>query len=148
MDDIPTDVIVEFLDEYREAFNAFNISKSGKIQPDEIDRIMHILNQQPTRGEIADILETFCQSQEISFINFTKLLVNSSRNYDQEATIRDVFLCFDRNGDGMVNASELQFVLQQLGIPAERQELEDLCNEFGGEISFKDFALVFCRFEV
>jgi len=43
-------------------------------------------------------------------------MVLVTRNFDREETLRNAFLCFDRNCDGNVNASELLFVLKSLGI--------------------------------
>ena len=83
----------------------------------------------------------------MTFLEFTKLMVTNTRNYDQEETLREVFLAFDRNGDGTLAPGELHCCLTWMGMQVARDDLEELCNEFGGEIKFKDFCKTIGKFD-
>ena len=83
MDQISHEVVVELIEEYREAFYTIDTNRSGVITPKELERFLKLMNQQPSQEELHDIFETFCRNPEsMTFLEFAKLMVTNTRNYD------------------------------------------------------------------
>eukprot|EP00703_Trepomonas_sp_PC1_P003454 JAP93152.1 Calmodulin [Trepomonas sp. PC1] len=147
--DIPTDLIEDLLNEYKETFVAMDQDGDGLITKADFERLLFTLNQKPSQEELDDMYSAIDpENQKINFTQFIKLLVVLHRHFDREETLRSVFLCFDRNGDGNLGTSEILYVLKQLGIQVSRQEVEDVVQEQGGCIGFEQFCKVFGRYEL
>lgn len=147
--DIPTDLIEDLLNEYKETFVAMDQDGDGFVTKADVERLLFSLNQKPTPDEIEDIYTVLDpDNQKINFTQFVKLLVVVHRSFDREETLRSVFLAFDRNGDGNLGTAEIFYVLRQLGIQVQRQEIEDIVQEQGGCIGFEQFCKVFGRYEL
>ncbi len=44
IDNIPTDILTELVEEYREAFSAFDLDGDGKVDANDILRILTLCN--------------------------------------------------------------------------------------------------------
>ncbi|CAI2374083.1 unnamed protein product [Moneuplotes crassus] len=60
-----------------------------------------------------------------------------------EDQLREVFNTFDRDGNGSIDAEEIQKVIQELGLDAKSSEIENLISEAdkdgNGKIEFDEF---------
>ena len=48
---------------------------------------------------------------------------------DTEEEIRETFLFFDKNGDGLITARELKMVMCNLGVKVTDEEINDMIQE-------------------
>ncbi|CAL5989821.1 Calmodulin [Hexamita inflata] len=150
MEDIPQELLEDVINEYKEAFQTLDQDRDGFITVADIARLLSSLNQKPTQNELNDLMLTLDpeQSGQISFIQFVKLLVLVNRNFDREESLRSVFLCFDRNGDGNLNSQEIYYVLKAINLNISRAEVEEIVGEFGGQIGFEQFCRAFGRLDM
>lgn len=120
--DIPQELMEDIINEYKEAFNILDQDGDGAIKSEDIERLLITMNQKPSAEEMKDIMLTLDPEQtgEISFIQFIKFSIMCQRTFNREATLRNVFLAFDRNGDGNLNASELFYVMKALKMNVTR----------------------------
>ncbi|XP_019640276.1 PREDICTED: calmodulin-like [Branchiostoma belcheri] len=62
---------------------------------------------------------------------------------DRIKELQDAFLVFDKDGDGMINTSELATVMRSLGMNPTEAEIQDMMAEMdadgSGEIDFDEF---------
>ena len=49
---------------------------------------------------------------------------------DREVAIRDAFQTFDRDGNGLINATELRHVMTNIGEKLTEQEVDEMIREF------------------
>jgi Ca2+-binding EF-hand superfamily protein len=63
--------------------------------------------------------------------------------------LHETFKAFDKNGNGMIEANELQTLLRQLGHPATQEEAQQFLNmidyDGNGVITFDEFVIVMAQ---
>ncbi|CAH3176449.1 unnamed protein product, partial [Porites evermanni] len=68
---------------------------------------------------------------------------------EQIAEIKEVFSCYDKDGDGTITTEELGTVMRSLGQNPTDAELQDMVNELdtngNGKIEFDEFLPMMCR---
>ncbi|EOO00672.1 putative calmodulin protein [Phaeoacremonium minimum UCRPA7] len=68
---------------------------------------------------------------------------------EQIAELKDVFVSFDKNGDGVITAEELGTVMRSLGQNPTDEELHDMISEVDidntGSIDFNEFVEMMAR---
>lgn len=150
MENFPIELREDLLQEFKDAFLVFDHDADGEISAQDIENVLKAFDQKPTTDELKSLMEVIDQSGtgKITFIQFVKLLVLSQTCFDREETLRAVFLCFDRNGDGNIGPAELHYVMKTLGINFSRQDAEELLGEFGGVIGIEQFCKLFGRTEL
>jgi len=87
--------------------------------------------QNPTEAELQDMIKQVDtdNSGEIDFAEFLTMMAKQMKNEDTEEEIKEAFKVFDRDGNGVINASELRFVLTTLGEKLTNEEVEDMLKE-------------------
>ena len=62
---------------------------------------------------------------------------------DQEDQLREAFMVFDKNGDGFLSSSELQYAMTSLGERLSSEELHGLMSEADldgdGQLNYEEF---------
>lgn len=131
--------------ELREAFEIFDKDQDGYITIKELAEIMRNLGNPPTEGEIQDMIAEvdIDGNGNINFQEYISLMARRMRDGDLEEEMKQVFKLFDRDGNGLVGASELKSVMIGIGEKITDDEVEDMIREADkdgdGYISYQEF---------
>ncbi|KAH0571270.1 Calmodulin [Spironucleus salmonicida] len=148
MDDIPQELLVDFLEEIRDSFRVFDPNNTGKITLPQIEKVMNTCSLKPTLQELNEMKDILMQEDFIDFTQYTRIYADSKLNHPKQEQWREIFKAFDRNCDGYVGVSEIKFVLESMGVQVDRDEIQEMINQYNGEIGFQDFCRIFGKFEV
>ena len=82
-------------------------------------------------------------SGEIEFPEFLSLMQKKLAQAESPDEMKEAFRIFDRDGSGTVTASELKYVMNNLGESVDEAMVEEMIREADadgdGELSFSDF---------
>lgn len=133
------------ISELREAFEIFDRDQDGYITIKELADIMRNLGNPPTEGEIQDMINEvdIDGNGNINFQEYISLMARRMRDGDLEEEMKQVFKLFDRDGNGLVGASELKSVMIGIGEKITDDEIDDMIREADkdgdGFISYHEF---------
>lgn len=139
------------LDEFRDAFAAFDKDGGGSIDAAELKSLMASVGQVPTDAEVNEMvrLADADGSGSIDFPEFVTLMAHKMAEADSEERIRGAFSVFDYTGDGFIDAEELRNLMINVGEPATiedvRQVLSDVDRDGDGQINYSEFTKVRLR---
>ncbi|KAJ6239460.1 calmodulin [Anaeramoeba flamelloides] len=142
-----TELSKEKLEEYRSAFEMFDLNNSGLITSDELASMFHNFQQFPTKEELKSMIDNYASnSQEgINFEGFCKLMQRSEKLDTNE--MKEAFSVFDQNHDGVIDQQELHNLMKNIGEEFTENQIAILMNEIDfdkdGAISFEDFKKLF-----
>ena len=79
----------------------------------------------------------------IDFKEFLGLMARKMRDTDTEEELIEAFKVFDRDGNGLISANELQHVMSSLGENVTEEEVEEMIKEADldgdGYINYEEF---------
>ena len=137
------------------AFSIFDKDDSGKISHTEMMGVLRLLGNNPTNGELEDIIRSIDLNKDgfIDFDEFARVWwVREQQQIeaDFEDELQLAFGVFDTDGSGFITREELREKLTTLGEKLSEEEVEELLAEAdtdkSGTISFEEFkALPFWR---
>lgn len=121
--------------EMKIVFDMFDGNKDGKICGKDLHRFMGRLGIDMSEQEARSVLQSVDSNSDgcVNFDEFYSLYKSLNDDFEateteaaaeEDDTLNEVFKVFDRNGDGVITAHELQEVLMTLGIP-EGRDLSD-----------------------
>ncbi|KAH8381938.1 hypothetical protein KR009_001095, partial [Drosophila setifemur] len=131
--------------EFKEAFSQFDKDATGTISTRELGAVMRILGQNPTEGELQDLISEIDANGngQIDFNEFCQLMAKQMRETDTEEEMREAFKIFDRDGDGFISPAELRFVMINLGEKVTDEEIDEMIREADfdndGMINYEEF---------
>jgi len=131
--------------ELREAFEIFDRDRDGYITIKELAEIMRNLGHPPTEGEVQDMISEvdIDGNGNINFQEYISLMARRMRDGDLEEEMKQVFRLFDRDGNGLVGASELKSLMLGIGEKITDDEVEDMIREADkdgdGYVSYQEF---------
>jgi len=141
---VPEALIVEYLD----AFGEYDSNSSGIVSTKVLGSLLRKVGENPSEAEIQDLVNevdpdaTGC----FKFPNFLKMMAQKIDDVNAEDEIREAFKVFDSDGNGFINRQELGFVMLNLGLEMEKEEIESLINEIDidgdGQINYEEFYLM------
>ncbi|KAJ7040704.1 putative calmodulin [Mycena alexandri] len=122
----------EQISEFKEAFSLFDKDGDGTITTLELGTVMRSLGQNPTEGELQDMIN-----------EFLAMMAKKFQDTDSEEEIRQAFQVFDKDGNGTISVTELQQVMKSLGEKLTDREVEEMIREADtdgdGEINYDEF---------
>ena len=137
------------------AFGIFDKDDSGKISHTEMMGVLRLLGNNPTNGELEDIIRAIDLNKDgfIDFDEFARVWwvrEQQQLEADFETELELAFKVFDTDGSGVITREELREKLTTLGEKLSEEEVEELLAEAdtdkSGTISFEEFkALPFWR---
>ena len=137
------------------AFSIFDKDDSGKISHTEMMGVLRLLGNNPTNGELEDIIRAIDLNKDgfIDFDEFARVWwvrEQQQLEADFETELELAFKVFDTDGSGVITREELREKLTTLGEKLSEEEVEELLAEAdtdkSGTISFEEFkALPFWR---
>jgi Ca2+-binding EF-hand superfamily protein len=89
----------------------------GTITTLELGTVMRSLGQNPTEGELQDMINEVDADGNgtIDFNEFLAMMAKKFQDTDSEEEIRQAFTVFDKDGNGTISVTELQQVMRSLG---------------------------------
>ncbi|KAJ3006795.1 UNVERIFIED_CONTAM: hypothetical protein HDU68_003885, partial [Siphonaria sp. JEL0065] len=139
--------------EFREAFSLFDKDGDGTITTKELGTVMRSLGQNPTDGELQDMINEVDGdgNGNIDFEEFITMMARKLKDSDAEAEIREAFRVFDKDGVGFITVGQLRQVMQNLGENLTEQEINEMFCEADidgdGKIDFEEFvSMMVCVF--
>jgi len=89
----------------------------GTITTRELGTVMRSLGQNPTEGELQDMINEVDADGNgtIDFPEFLTMMARKMRDTDSEEEIKEAFKVFDKDGNGFISAAELRHVMTNLG---------------------------------
>jgi centrin-1 len=106
----------------------FDVDGSGSISPQELKVAMQSLGFESKNQTIFEIVSALDKdrSGDISFEEFTELMVSSSSKADTREDILHVFNLFDTDGSGKITFEDLKRVAEELGEEITDEELKNM----------------------
>ena len=138
----------EEIEEIRQAFELFDSSGEGKLDPKELISSMKALNydkENPTMYNLLADLETFNskKNERITFDEYVTAINAKLRDSESKEGVRRIFDMFidDPNSD-TININSLRKVALELGENMSNDDLKDMLertSSSGKEITFDEF---------
>ena len=131
--------------EFKEAFDIFDVDGGGTITAEELGEVMKSLGQKPTRAQLESMVREIDADGDgaIDFPEFLTMMLRKINEGDPERELRDVFTVFDKDQSGTISADELKSVMKVIGEKLTEQEIEDairLADTTGdGEVDYDEF---------
>ena len=133
------------MQEFKEAFDIFDVDGGGTITAEELGEVMKSLGQKPTRAQLEAMVREIDADGDgaIDFPEFLTMMLRKMNEGDPERELRDVFTVFDKDQSGTISADELKSVMKVIGEKLTEQEIEDairLADTTGdGEVDYDEF---------
>ena len=141
------------MDELRDVFALFaNKGLHGthhgtlSISTKDLGTVIRNLDQNPSEAEIQDWVKEVDPdgTGSIGFDEFANLMSKIYKNSDTEEELLEAFKVFDRDGNGLIDAAELKYVLTNLGEKLTDEEVDEMIEKVDidgdGMINYKEFA--------
>ncbi|CAG9311064.1 unnamed protein product [Blepharisma stoltei] len=131
--------------EFKDAFSLFDQNGDGGISILELSTVMRSLGQNPTETELQDMINEIDTDENgiIDFTEFLGLMAKQMKGQDSKGELLEAFKIFDRDGNGLISASELRYAMTNLGEKLTDEEVNDLLKEADldgdGQINFDEF---------
>ena len=140
------------MDELRDVFALFaNKGLHGthhgtlSISTKDLGTVIRNLDQNPSEAEIQDWVKEVDPdgTGSIGFDEFANLMSKIYKNSDTEEELLEAFKVFDRDGNGLIDAAELKYVLTNLGEKLTDEEVDEMLREADidgdGQINYEEF---------
>merc|ERR1711862_963923 len=136
----------------KEAFAMFDTDGNGTIEDKELREVMRSLGQNPTAGEVREMMLSVDVNRNgvIDFEEFLQVMKSRGLGYqDPEKELRDAFNFFDIDDSGSIDPDELKLLMLYLGQNVSENEIDAMmaiADEKGDvEISFEDFKVMWSK---
>ncbi|XP_060063086.1 calmodulin-beta-like [Ylistrum balloti] len=133
------------LTEFREAFNMFDINKTGSVTTKELGDVLRNMGQEPSETELRHMVDEVDEdgSGSIEFEEFVEMMMNKIHETELDVELREAFTIFDKNGDGFIGPRELKEVMAMMGERLTEVEVEAMIREADkdgdGKVNYKEF---------
>ncbi|KAI6218200.1 Calmodulin [Aphelenchoides fujianensis] len=135
----------EQVEEFKEAFELFDKDGDGRVTAQELGIVMQSLGHTPTQQELLDMVNEIDEDGNgtIELVEFARMMNKKVKESDVERELREAFQVFDRDQDGYISASELRFVMRNLGENLSDEECNEMIKEADrdkdGRVDFAEF---------
>merc|ERR1711959_812342 len=101
------------VEEFKQAFYAFDADGEGTIGREELDQLLDALGENLTETEVDKMVAQVDKdgSGEIDFDEFLYMMRCKLDNEDNEKDIQDAFNLLDKDGSGFIEAHELKHIV-------------------------------------
>ncbi|CAD7931355.1 unnamed protein product [Amoebophrya sp. A25] len=139
------------IDEIREAFNLFDTTGSGTIDPKELKHAMQSLgfdSKNPTVFQMIQELDRDVSGM-IEFEQFLDAITSKLGDKETREGIFRIHALFDDDKTGAITVKNLQRVAKELGETMSEEELREMIERAdsmgNGEISVEDFYTIMTK---
>ncbi|XP_052105307.1 calmodulin-beta-like [Mytilus californianus] len=136
------------ISELKDVFSNFDQDGDGMITTKELGTVLRQLGMNPSEAELHDMIDAVDSDGNgtIDFPEFLNMMASKMNEIGTEDEIRETFLFFDKNGDGLITAKELRMVMLNLGEKMTDDEINDMIQEADtngdGVINYEEFTRV------
>ena len=118
----------EQINDFKEAFSLFDKDNDGTISKDELGTVMRSLGQNPTELEVKDMVAKvdLDGNGTIDFPEFLNLMRKQLIDSENPNETEEAFKVFDRDGDGLIQASDVCAYLALLGEKLTNEDILEL----------------------
>lgn len=134
------------INEFKEAFDIFDINKDGCISHKELGMIMRAIGQNPTDNELMSMVQEVnsdVNKIDIDFQGFVALMAKRMKDIDTEEEVIEAFRIFDKDGIGLIPVEELVRALAANGEKISLSEIQAIVEEADtdndGYINYQEF---------
>jgi len=133
------------INEYKAAFNLFDKSQDGRMEPEELGSLMRSLGQNFSNAELKEITKGITKNKtcSVEFHEFLDIMAEHRRQKDDKHKLIKAFRYFDRDNTGYININEFKHVLTSIAeklTPEEIDVLEDIAKvNSEGNFSYMEF---------
>merc|ERR1712021_135091 len=134
----------DLLLEIKEAYETYDKnSEDGKVDVQEMRRLLRSLGQNPTDADISRMLNDLKADDQgtLEFPDFLKMMSKMMKDKDPGNELREAFGVLDEEGTGMVDVEELKHLLVDL-LEESEKEVKAMIKDVGvrdGQINYEDF---------
>lgn len=114
----------EQLKQLQDAFNLIDQDRDGIISKGDLETILVSLGQEPSEKQVREMLSEVPGS--VDFATFVSMFASKMSAADPEDLIRNAFMCFDDDSDGVINLDELKEVLTTMGTRLTEQQVDEV----------------------
>ena len=131
--------------DYRDAFKTFDLDEDGYLSLKEVSDLLMSLGMPVSEDELREMTnEVDIEGNgTVDFKEFIQLMARKLRDMDNEEEYIEAFKIFDRDGNGLISANELQHVMTSLGENVTEEEVEEMIKESDldgdGYINYEEF---------
>ncbi|KAI1728574.1 EF hand domain-containing protein [Ditylenchus destructor] len=135
----------EQVGELKEAFELFDKDGDGKVTARELGIVMKSLGHKPTEEELIEMIKEIDEDGNgtIELEEFVKMMSRKVKESENESELREAFQVFDKDNDGFISATELRFVMLNLGEQLSEREITEMIREADldgdGKVNFSEF---------
>ena len=115
----------------KEKFNLFDRNNDQTIDKRELGEVMRTLGMNPTEGEIIDMIHEVDLDQNgvIDYHEFLSLMARKTKGIENENEFLEAFKVFDRDGNGLISATELRHVITNTGDTLTDEQVDEMIRE-------------------
>ena len=136
------------LDEFKDAFKAFDSDGGGAIDHDELKALMASVGQMPSDNEVAEMIKIADAdgSGTVDFNEFVTLMAHKMINDDDHERTASAFAIFDADNSGHIDAVELRAIMCNVGEPVTLEDCQTVLSQVDqdadGKVSYDEFCRV------
>ena len=122
----------ETFQEFKEAFNSFDLEGSGKLQTSELKSFFRSLGQQQYNdAEIQEMIQEVDTDENgtVDFPELLTLLARKMKDQDTEEQLMQAFKIFDKEGVEGISVEDLGRVMVNLGDKLTQLEVDEMIRE-------------------
>ena len=137
------------LDEFRDAFNAFDLDGGGSIDKVELGALFRSLGKSVSDTDMDNLMAAADAdgSGSVEFEEFAVLMAHLMQVTDsataQMETLKNAFSVFDADGSGSIDSSEMKRIMINLGESVEDADVNEIIDLFDtdgdGQVDYDEF---------
>ncbi|CAB3987195.1 calmodulin-like isoform X1 [Paramuricea clavata] len=119
------------IDVFRDCFNLYDKNRDGKVEKEELTKIMRALGHPVTHIEIFEIMKAHGKAS-VTFPEFVKMLAaQNAKHVNIEREILNAFALQDRSRKGYISRGEFEHLLVKGGEQMTKHEVQQLLSQYG-----------------
>merc|ERR1712098_610089 len=99
-------------------------SKGDKLSLDQLGDALRSLGSNPSNEEVKKLVQALDLTESLTIEEFLTALQSDHNRPDNADEVRESFGVLDRDGSGLISASELKHVLMNMGERLESHEVD------------------------
>jgi len=132
--------------EYRKFFQEADLDKSGYLSMDELCKLLTAKGYRDSEVRKWFRSVDTSNDNQISLEEFLSAMGCAPPNTDKEAILRQTFRQFDKDGNGSIDASELQAVFKEMGKHLSQEEYKRMIalgdGDGSGTLDYEEFIIL------